>query len=340
MRLRQLRILLAIVDNGLNITAAAESLYTSQPGVSKQLKLLEEELGFKVFTRKGRSLESLTPQGEEILRRARVIMSEVRAIQAISDRAYDQTDGTLAIGTTHTQARYVLPDVIAGFRDRYPGIRLDLHQGTTEQIAEMAESGQIDFAIATGSEDRFPDWVLLPCYRWDRNIVVPADHPLATVDRPITLQDLAAHPLVTYVFSSRGESSLMRAFADAGLQADVAFTARDADVIKTYVRMGLGVGIIASMACAAGEEGLVALDGAGLFPRCTTWLGFSRDLLWRRYMFEFIEQFAPAWTPEMIREALGAPSAEAVWGLLSAGSLPLKGPAREIPPGPPAPEAP
>ena len=340
MRLRQLKILLAIVDNGLNITAAAESLHTSQPGVSKQLKLLEEELGFKIFARKGRSLEALTPEGEEILRRARAIMSEVRAIHAISERAYDQTDGTLAIGTTHTQARYVLPPAIAGFRARYPGIRLDLHQGTTEQIAEMAADGQIDFAIATGSEDRFPGWLLLPCYRWDRNIVVPRDHPLARLDRPISLGDLAGYPLVTYVFSSRGESSLMRAFANAGLEAEVAFTARDADVIKTYVRMGLGVGVIASMACAPGEGDLVALDGAGLFPRCTTWLGFSRDLLWRRYMFEFIGEFAPAWTPEMIRQALGAPSPEAVRALVPAESLPLKGPAREMPPGPAAPEAP
>ena len=208
MRLRQLKILLAIVENGLNITAASEKLYTSQPGVSKQLKLLEEELGLKIFLRKGKSLEGITPEGEEVIKRARTIMSEVAAIQGMSRQLYQEEAGTLTIATTHTQARYVLPEVVGRFRERHPDVRLDMHQGTTEQIASMAADHEVDFAIATGSESLFPDWVLLPCYRWDRNVIVPRDHPLADAPGPLTLEALAEYPLVTYVFSSGLAESL------------------------------------------------------------------------------------------------------------------------------------
>lgn len=340
MRLKQLKILLAIVESGLNITAAAEKLFTSQPGVSKQLKLLEEELGLKIFVRRGKSLESITPEGEEVIRRAETILAEVRAIQALSGRRYAQDDGTLAIATTHTQARYVLPSVIARFRERYPQVRLDLHQGTTEQIAGLAAERKVDFAIATGSESLFPNWVLLPCYRWDRSIIVPRDHPLARAGRSPTLAELAEHPLVTYVFSFSGESSLLRTFADAGLQARVAFTARDADVIKTYVRMGLGVGIVASMASGCEGDDLVTLDASGLFPRSTTWLGFPRDLLWRRYMYEFAEAFAPQWDRARIARALECADPAEVPALLGAEALPLKTGCGEAPPPPRAPEIP
>jgi len=325
MRLKQLKILLAIVENGLNITAAAEKLFTSQPGVSKQLKLLEEELGLKIFNRKGKLLESITTEGEEVIRRAEAIMAEVRAIQALSEQRYDQDEGTLAIATTHTQARYVLPATIAAFRERYPGVRLDLHQGTTEQIAGLAAERKVDFAIATGSEHLFPNWVLLPCYRWDRSIIVPRGHPLSDLGRPPTLAELADHPLVTYVFSFSGESSLLRAFAEAGLEAKIAFTARDADVIKTYVRMGLGVGVVASMASGCEGEDLVALDAAGLFPRSTTWLGFPRDLLWSRYMYEFVGRFAPQWDSRLIARALECGDREEVAALFPLDQLPVKG---------------
>lgn len=331
MRLRQLKILLAIVENGLNITAAADKLFTSQPGVSKQLKLLEEELGLKLFTRKGKSLESITPEGEEVVRRAQAILSEVRAIQDLSGQRYEQEDGTLAIATTHTQARYVLPEIISRFRERYPGVRLDLHQGTTEQIAGMAAERQVNFAIATGSQHLFPNWALLPCYRWDRNVIVPSGHPLASRKLPPTLAELAEYPLVTYVFSSSGESSFKRAFAEAGLEPKIAFTARDADVIKTYVRMGLGVGVVASMAARCEEGDLVALDGTGLFPRVTTWLGFPRDLLWRRYMYEFAEQFAPQWSPRQITRALACATQEEIAALVPEDELPLRNACGEVP---------
>lgn len=324
MRLRQLKILLAIVENGLNITAAADKLHTSQPGVSKQLKLLEEELGLKIFVRRGKSLEDITPEGEDVIGRARTIMSEVAAIQGLSRQRYQEEAGTLTIATTHTQARYVLPEVVGRFRRRHPDVRLDMHQGTTEQIATMAADHQVDFAIATGSESLFPDWVLLPCYRWDRTVIVPRDHPLVEAGGALTLEALAEHPLVTYVFSTRHESSLLKAFREAGLEPSIAFTARDADVIKTYVRMGLGVGVVASMASASEDGDLVTLDATGLFPRCTTWLGFTRDLAWRRWMYEFIEEFAPQWDERQIARALECDDYREISALVE-GKLPLRG---------------
>ncbi len=294
MKLQQLKYLLAIVDNGLNITAAAERLYTSQPGVSKQLKLLEEELGLQLFVRKGKSLGGVTPAGERVIERARVIMQEVDNIRSLASDFYEEEEGSLSIATTHTQARYVLPDIIAEFRKRYPRVGLNLHQGTSEQIADMVAANDIDFAIATGSNELFSELTLVPGYHWDRSIIVPNGHELAKLERRPTLHDIADYPLVTYVFSFGGQSSLKRAFADENLEPDVVFTARDADVIKTYVRMGLGVGIVASMAADCSDrKDLTAIDGEGLFPRSTTWIGFRRDAVLRRYMIDFIKLFAP-----------------------------------------------
>jgi LysR family cys regulon transcriptional activator len=331
MKLQQLKYLLAVVDNGLNITAAAERLHTSQPGVSKQLKLLEQELGLSLFVRKGRSLAELTVEGAEVVRRASRILREVEGIRGLSPQIYEEASGRLSIGTTHTQARYVLPDAIGRFRERYPEVTLDLHQGTSEQLAEMMDKRQIDFAIASESRQRFPELVLLPCYHWDRVILVPETHELANLDRRPTLEDLARFPLVTYVFSFAGESTLKRAFRQRGLEPEVVFTARDADVIKTYVRMGLGIGIVASMAHGrSGEEGLIALDAAGLFPRCTTWLGFRRDLILRRYMYDFIELFAGHLDPRTVRDTLMLDDQESVDQVFEGVRLPVKGPCAEI----------
>ena len=221
MKLQQLKYLIAIVDNGLNITAAAERLYTSQPGVSKQLKLLEEELGMQLFTRKGKSLDAVTPAGEKVIERARLIMREVENIRTLAAEYFEEKDGSLSIATTHTQARYVLPEIITTFRERFPNISLNLHQGTSEQIADMVAANKIDFAIATGSNRLFSDMLLVPSYHWDRSIIVPKGHALTKLDRKITLHDLAEYPLVTYVFSFSGESSLKRAFADEGKRSGV-----------------------------------------------------------------------------------------------------------------------
>ena len=326
MTLQQLRYLLGIADSGLNITAAAERLYTSQPGISKQLKLLEQELGIQLFARKGKSLASITPAGHEVIARARRILREVENIRSLASDMSQEQVGTLSIATTHTQARYVLPDVIREFRSRYPKVNLELHQGTSEQIAELVAANRVDFAIATGAQALFPDLILLPCYEWDRIVLVPKGHELARSEDGLTIEALAKHPLVTYVFSLTGESSFKKAFADQDLEPDVVFTARDADIIKTYVRMGMGVGVVAAMAWECQDKkDLVALDATGLFPRVTTWIGFRRDIVLRGYMVDFASLFAPHLTPELTQRAASLESQEEVDDLLGKLSLPLRG---------------
>lgn len=324
MKLQQLKYLLAIVDNGLNITAAAEKLFTSQPGVSKQLKLLEEELGLQLFVRKGKSLGGITPAGGQVIERARLIMQEAENIRSLASDYYHEEEGTLSIATTHTQARYVLPDVIREFRDRYPHVGLNLHQGTSEQIADMVGNNDIDFAIATGSHELFRDLLLVPSFHWDRKIIVPSDHELTKIDRKLTLQDLAKFPLVTYVFSFGGQSSLKRAFADEGLDPDVVFTARDADVIKTYVRMGLGVGIVAGMA-EDHDDDMTAIPATGLFPRSTTWIGFRKDIVLRRFMLEFVQLFAPHITADQLEQTRHVRSQADIDKLFGNAELPVLG---------------
>ena len=325
MKLQQLKYLLAIADNGLNITAAADRMYTSQPGVSKQLKLLEEELGMQLFTRKGKSLGGITPAGHQVIDRARIIMREADNIRSLASDYFQEEEGSLSIATTHTQARYVLPEIVAEFRKRYPKVGLNLHQGTSEQIADMVAANNIDFAIATGSNELFADLMLVPSYRWDRSIVVPKGHELAQLDRKMTLQDLAKFPLVTYVFSFGGESSLKRAFADEGLEPDVVFTARDADVIKTYVRMGLGVGIVASMAADCSDrEDLQVVDAEGLFPRSTTWIGYRKDAVLRRYMVDFIQLFASHVSSKQLDDIRRATSQEDIDELFKPSELPVR----------------
>jgi LysR family transcriptional regulator, cys regulon transcriptional activator len=293
MKLQQLRYLAAVVQNDLNITAAAVKLGATQSAISKQLKLLEEELGFDVFARSGRTLTRVTLPGERVIRHALKMLREAQNIYGLSEDFREDARGSLSIGTTHTQARYVLPPIIQKFRHRYPNVQFHLHQGTSEQIAAMAEVDGIDFAMATGSHELFSRYVLLPCYQWSRRIIVPAGHPLTQIQRP-TLQDLAAFPIVTYVFSFTGRSSLHQAFAQQGLTANVALTARDADVIKTYVREGLGVGIVADVALdPVQDRGLVSIEAGHLFSVHTTWIGFARDRLLRGYMYDLLALIAP-----------------------------------------------
>ena len=324
MKLHQLRYLAAVAQSGLNITAAAEKLHTSQPGVSKQIKLLEDELGFQVFVRDGRNLTRITPAGQQVVERATRILREVQNIKRLSEELKDEGKGTLSIATTHTQARYVLPAVIAQFRNEYPEVRLNLHQGTSEQIAEMAALDRIDFAIATGSQALFEGFNLLPCYRWHRHVVVPKGHPLAKVKKP-TLKQLAAHPIITYVFSFTGPSSLHDIFAKEGLVPNVVLTARDADVIKTYVRLGLGIGILAGVAIDPKEDAdLVRIGTPHLFPAHTTWIGFRRGGLLRKYQLDFVQRFAPHLTKRVIEKAAGATSQAEVDELVKGIELPVR----------------
>jgi LysR family cys regulon transcriptional activator len=302
---------------------AAEKLHTSQPGVSKQIKLLEDELGFQIFVRDGRNLARITPAGQQVVDRAIRILREVRNIKHLSEELKDESRGTLSIATTHTQARYVLPEVIKQFRDKYPDVGLHLHQGTSEQIAEMAALDRIDFAIATGSQSLFEGYSLLPCYRWHRHVVVPKGHPFAKCKK-LTLKQLAAQPIVTYVFGFTGPSSLQQIFADQGLVPNVVLTARDADVIKTYVRLGLGVGIVASMAIDDSDTDLVEIDTSDLFPAHVTWIGFRRGGLLRKYQLDFMQLFAPHLTRRVIERATNATSQADVDALTKDLELPLR----------------
>jgi LysR family transcriptional regulator, cys regulon transcriptional activator len=321
MKLHQLRYLAAVAQSGLNITAAAQKLHTSQPGVSKQIKLLEDELGFQIFVREGRNLTRITPAGVQVIERALKILQEAQSIRDLSTELRDEGRGSLSIGTTHTQARYVLPSVIREFRNRYPQVRLNLHQGTSEQIAEMVASDRIDCAIATGSEQLFGDLTLLPCYRWHRTVIVPRSHPLADGGR-LTFKALAAYPLITYTFSFTGPSSLHEAFARAGMVPNIAITARDADVIETYVRLGLGVGIVAHMAIDENDPDLKAIDAGHLFAAHTTWIGFRRGTLLRKYMYEFAQLLAPHLDRRLIERAHRANSPEEVREMFAEVELP------------------
>jgi len=324
MKFQQLRYLVAVHENGLNISAAARQVRTSQPGVSRQLKLLEEELGFELFERQGRALVRTTAAGEDIVARAAAILRDMQNIHRTSAELSQADGGSLSIATTHTQARYVLPNVIRAFRAKYPRVRLHLHQGTSEQIAEMVARDRVDFAMATGSEELFPHLIRLPVYRWHRAVVVPSAHPLVFAGK-LTLEKVAEYPIVTYVFSFSGRSSLPALFETAGLSLDVALTARDSDVIKTYVRIGLGIGILAKLAVdPIIDSDLVALDAAHLFEGHTTWVGFRRGALLRTYMYEFIELLASHLPRKLVRAAEKADTQEDVNRIFAAFKVPLR----------------
>ncbi|AMQ87286.1 MULTISPECIES: HTH-type transcriptional regulator CysB [Marinobacter] len=300
MKLQQLRYIWEVAHHDLNVSATAQSLFTSQPGISKQIRLLEDELGLEVFARSGKHLTRITPGGEIIIREAGEILRRVEGIKKIAQEFSNQRKGDLSIATTHTQARYALPPVISGFIEEYPDVSLHMHQGTPMQISEMAANGAVDFAIATEGMDLFNDLIMMPCYKWNRCVIVPKDHPLAK-GQELTLEELAEYSLVTYVFGFTGRSKLDEAFQSRGLTPKVVFTAADADVIKTYVRLGLGVGIIASMAFDPKvDTDLVSLDASKLFRPSVTRIGFRKGTFLRGYMYDFMHRFAPHLTKDMI----------------------------------------
>ncbi|MGR6861323.1 HTH-type transcriptional regulator CysB [uncultured Aliivibrio sp.] len=303
MKLQQLRYIVEVVNHSLNVSSTAESLYTSQPGISKQVRLLEDELGVQIFERSGKHLTRVTPSGEEIVKISREILSRVESIKSVAGEHTHPERGTLNITTTHTQARYALPDVIKGFTKRYSDVSLHMHQGTPAQMSDAIAKGTADFAIATEALHLYQDAIMLPCYHWNRSIVVTKDHPLAQ-KKNVTIEDLAAYELVTYVFGFTGRSALDSAFNKAGLKPKIVFTATDADVIKTYVRLGIGVGVIASMAMDEERDSdLVALDASHIFDASTTTIGFKRGSFLKSYMFDFMERFAPHLTRPIVEQA-------------------------------------
>jgi len=315
MKLRQLHYVQEIAKRGLSVTAAAEALFTSQPGVSKQVRLLEEELGVEIFVRNGKHIAEITPAGKRILEYTRKLLLEADNIRNIASEFRTADRGDLSVATTHTQARYALPPVISGFRNAWPSVALHLHQGSPPQIAKQAVEGTADFAIATEALEHFDDLVMLPCYHWNRSILVPPDHPLALAYRShtqdLSLQAIAEHPVITYTFGFTGRSKLDQAFAAQGLRPDVVLTAVDADVIKTYVRLGLGIGIVASMSHDETlDHDLVSLPVDHLFEPSTTHIGFRHGMFLRGFMFDFIQRFAPHLTRDVVEAVAAIPDPE------------------------------
>jgi LysR family transcriptional regulator, cys regulon transcriptional activator len=293
MNLQQFRYVSEVARRNLNVSEAAEALHTSQPGVSKQIRSLEEELGAEIFRRQGRRLTAVTDAGREIVAAIERILEEVGNLKAVGEEFAHHARGTLAVGVTHTQARYALPPIVTEFKKRFPDVKLKLLQGNPQQLARMVVDGEADLAIATEALEEPRELVTIPCYRWHHCVVVPRRHALARV-KPLTLEAIAAHPIVTYDPTFAGRSAVDRAFAARGLAPEVVLAALDSDVIKSYVTLGLGVGIISSRAFRRGhDEGLVALDCDHLFPAQTTRLAWKRGAYLRSYAVEFIGLIAP-----------------------------------------------
>lgn len=303
MKIQQLKYIWEVANHGLNVSATAESLFTSQPGISKQIRMLEDELDVQIFQRNGKHLTEITLAGRIIIDMAGEILDKVEGVKRVADDFSEKRHGSLSIATTHTQARYVLPMIIQDFIKLYPDVSLDMHQGTPVQISQLASKGTVDFAIATEALELFDNLIMMPCYRWNRSVVVNHDHPLAN-ESNLTLEKLAEYPLVTYVFGFTGRSQLDLAFQKANLSPKIFFTASDADVIKTYVKMNLGVGIVASMAYDAKvDTDLVSIDASHLFESSITKIGFRRGTFLRAYMYEFIKLFAPHLTYDIIQQS-------------------------------------
>lgn len=304
MKLQQLRYLHEVARQNLNITSAAEALFTSQPGVSKQIQLFEEEIGLQVFLRNGKRLTGVTEPGQQILTLAAKVMHDVDNIRRVGDEFSNIETGTLTIATTHTQARYKLPAAIKEFMAAYPHVKLNIHQGNPSQVADQVAIGDADVGIATEYISDYENLLCLPCYQWNRCVVVPHGHPLLA-EGELTLEKLSAHPLITYDFGYTGGSLVSKTFSDANLSPNIVLTAIDADVIKTYVTLGLGVGLLAKMAYDPERDtNLAMIDVSHLFADSTTYLGVRKDAFLRGYMYGFIELIAPQFDRPAVNEAL------------------------------------
>ena len=293
MKLQQLRCIYEVVQNQFNISRAAESIHTSQPGVSKQIQLLEEEIGVKLFQRNGKRLSGLSEPGIRVYESIVEIMREVKNIKNISDEYERKDSGSFTIATTHTQARYKLPVVVESFVKKYPKINLNIHQGDPAQVTAQILNGEADVGIATESISLNDKIFCIPCYSWNRCLVMPKDHPLLRV-KDINLNHLATYPMITYDYAFTGSTIVSKVFKEANIQPNIMLTAIDADVIKTYVGLNLGVGLIAEMAFDENKDkNLVSRDVSHLFPTSTTYIGIRQDTFIRGFTFDFIKMFTP-----------------------------------------------
>jgi LysR family transcriptional regulator, cys regulon transcriptional activator len=304
MNLHQLRFVREAVRQNFNLTEAAKALYTSQPGVSKAIIELEEELGIDIFTRHGKRIRGLTEPGRAVLKSVELIMQEIDGLKRIGKEFAAQDTGSFVIATTHTQARYSLPKVVHAFTLKYPKVRLSLLQGNPKQVAEMVLKDQADLAIATESIANIDGLVTIPCYQWEHVVVVPSDHPLLK-SKAISLEEIAAYPLITYDTAFAGRAKIDQAFAVRGLKPDVLLEAIDADVIKTYVELGLGVGIIAGMAFDPERDKMLRAISVGhLFGTNVSRVAMKQGAYLRGYVYTFIELMAPTLNRKLIDQVM------------------------------------
>ncbi|AKJ29801.1 CysB family HTH-type transcriptional regulator [Caldimonas brevitalea] len=314
MNLHQFRFVQEAVRRNLNLTETAKALYTSQPGISKAILELEEELGVDIFARHGKRLKRVTEPGQQVLKSIEIIMREVGNLKRIGEEFSKQDAGTLSIATTHTQARYVLPAPVAQLRKRFPRVNVSLHQGTPEQVAQLLMEEAAEIGLATESLANFEELVTLPCYEWQHVAVFPAQHPLAQVDRP-TLEQLANEPLISYHPSFTGRTKIDQAFALKRLKPNVVLEAIDSDVIKTYVRLGLGVGIVAEMAVrddpafTPGTGDLVWRPMGHLFGQNVARIAFKRGAYLRNFVYAFAESLSDRLSRNLIIRAMGSDAA-------------------------------
>jgi LysR family transcriptional regulator, cys regulon transcriptional activator len=312
MNLHQFRFVQEAVRRDLNLTEAAKALHTSQPGVSKAIIELEEELGIEIFARHGKRLKRVTEPGQHVLKSIELILREVGNLKRIGEQYSAEDSGTLSIATTHTQARYVLPEKVAQLRATYPKVNISLHQGSPDQVAKMLIDEVAEIGIATESLADYSELITLPCYQWQHMLVLPAEHPLARKER-ISLEDVAQEPLITYHPSFTGRTKIDQAFAARNLEPRIALEAIDSDVIKTYVRLGLGVGIAAEMAVRdveedvqnnAGKGGLVVRPAGQLFGQNVARVAFKRSAYLRNFVYTFAELLSSRLDRKLIAMAM------------------------------------
>jgi LysR family cys regulon transcriptional activator len=304
MNLQQLRYLNEISRRGLNITDAANALYTSQPGLSRQIKVLEDELGIEIFVRNGKRITAITEPGKAILEIAKRMLLDAESLKQVGAEFRSHDSGTLTVATTHTQARYALPPVVKQFIKRYPKVKLNLHQGSPIQLAEQVLGGEVDIAIATESLALYDELVTLPCYEWNHCVIVTPKHPLLA-EKKLTLEKIAQYPIITYDFAFSGRGKINAAFEAHKLAPNIVLTAIDADVIKTYVELGLGIGIVAQMAYIPERDKRIRMiEAAHLFQPSTTRIAIRKNEYLRGYTYDFIELFAPHLTRELVAGVL------------------------------------